>query len=909
MSVKKPLLIVFAVMVLTESFLFGAAVNLSNTRTESFWPAMAISPNGTLMAVYTDSDSSGGNDIFFSTSTDGGTTWTPPVRTYSKQAYVKACAIDADSSGNFHLIWADGYGSARREIHYRAYMNGTWRDVEQVSYSYANSNWCRISVEGNQVHVVWYQERGGTQKSFAAYKSKTVGGAWPSNPIDVSRNTSNGAMYPDIKAVNNNLYVIYQIHEYRGDTVLGRHVGYSERVNGVWHGPESIGSYTWPAITADEYNNVHCLYPNAGTWVLYNGKINGNWTGENAINSERGEKCFFDIKYRNDCLFAAFMQDSSRGPGYYSIWYAMKTYNNGWGSWGIPIELEMGSYAELPKVALDANGTAHVLWIDHGVGGDFDVFYENVPLLNLNQPYIQIDNSYLSFSGLENETLSPQTFRVKNAGTETLNYSISTDKSWLYAAPQSGNSTGEWDEIAVTVDTYSLAAGGYTGTVTISSGNAPNSPKEVMVQLTLGSEDPTIQTDTDILSFSHSKGSANPSPQQFKIRNFGKGSMSYQISTAMLWITVSPQHGVSNGEWDEINVSVDAQALPTADYSGTITITSNEADNSPQQVSVLLTMSEGGNPTIQLDKAGLIFTDTPDADPPPQTFKIRNGGKGTLSYKVSSNKGWIKPLPLSGSSTGEWDEIKVSVTPNSVGAGTHTGTITISAPGATNSPRTLNVTLIKKQASLQLNATYLSFMGIIWESNPQPQTFSIRNSGVNTLDYTIQCNQDWLKTSPVKGISKGEWDAITISPQTLSLGLGEHEGRITVSAPNADKSPQSIKVVLTVKLPPEPYPPLNVTETRIDNEGLYIKNYITKVTWSKNPKNYDLFNIVKFRIFRREKDSLPNDWVWITDVTSSQELKYQETFGTKLDRDRYLYAVAAADDKGQESNRAQTGSN
>lgn len=909
MHVKKQLLVLISLLFLTGSFLFGTAINLSNNRTESFWPAIAISPNGTLMAVFADSDSAGSNDIFFTTSSDGGSTWTTPARTYSRQAYVKCCALDADSNGNFHLIWADAWGSARREIHYRAYINGTWRGIEQVSFSYANSNWCRVSAEGNRVHVVWYQERGGTEKSFIAYKSKTVGGAWPTTPVDASRNTSNGAMYPDIKALNNNLYIIYQIHQYRGDTLLGRHIGYSERINNIWYGPESIGSYTWPAITADEYSNVHCLYPTGGTGVIYKAKINGTWTDEMSINSERGEKCFFDIKYRNDCLFAAFMQDSSKGPGYYSIWYAMKTYNNGWSSWGIPIELEMGTYAELPRVALDVNGIAHVLWLDHGVGGDFDVFYENVPLLNLDDPYIQVDTSYLSFSGIQNDTLSPQTFRVKNAGTHTLNYSISTNKSWLYATPQSGSSTGEWDQISVSVDTYSLAAGEYTGKVTVASSNAPNSPKEVTVQLTLGSEDPTIQVDTDVLSFSHNKGSANPASQQFKIRNFGKGSMSYQISSDMLWISVSPQSGVSNGEWDTINVSVDAKSLPTDDYTGTITITSNEADNSPQQVTVLLTISEGGNPSIQLNKNGLTFIDTPDADPPPQTFKLRNGGKGTLSYKLKSNKGWIKPLPLSGSSTGEWDEIKVSVSPSGLGAGTHTGTITITAAGATNSPRTFKVTLRKKQASLQLNATYMSFMGIIWESNPEPQTFRVRNSGIGDLAYTINCNRNWLKVSPNKGTSKGEWDTITVSPQTLSLGLGVYEGHITVTAPNADKSPQNVKISLTVKLPPQPYPPVQVVETRIDNEGLYIKNYITQVTWSKNSRNHDLFNIVKFRIFRREVDSLPNDWVWITDVPSSGELKYQETFSTKVDRDRYLYAVAAADDKGQESKRVQAGSN
>ena len=217
-KMKKTLFTFFIVLLVLTSTAGAQKVNLTNSSSETFWPAVAVNKDGVIMAVYTEDV--GTFDIFFTLSFDGGNTWTTPARTFSADYFIKSVALDADIYGNFHMAYADGYGSAEREIYHRVYSGG-WQAKQQVSFSVDNSNWCSISCDGNDVHIAWYQEHGWPRnKPFIALKSKNIGGGWPSNPVDASRDPSNGAIYTGIKALNGNLYLIYQVQQYSGDTLL-----------------------------------------------------------------------------------------------------------------------------------------------------------------------------------------------------------------------------------------------------------------------------------------------------------------------------------------------------------------------------------------------------------------------------------------------------------------------------------------------------------------------------------------------------------------------------------------------------------------------------------------------------------------------------------------------------------------
>jgi hypothetical protein len=74
---------------------------------------------------------------------------------------------------------------------------------------------------------------------------------------------------------------------------------------------------------------------------------------------------------------------------------------------------------------------------------------------------------------------------VRNTGGGTLTYTITDNRAWMSCTPGAGSSTGEWDSITVVYDTDALAAGTYTGTITISDPAATNNPQSVQVTLTV----------------------------------------------------------------------------------------------------------------------------------------------------------------------------------------------------------------------------------------------------------------------------------------------------------------------------------------------------------------------------------------------------------------------------------------
>ncbi len=76
-----------------------------------------------------------------------------------------------------------------------------------------------------------------------------------------------------------------------------------------------------------------------------------------------------------------------------------------------------------------------------------------------------------------------------------------------------------------------------------------------------------------------------------------------------------------------------------------------------------------------------------------QTLTIRNAAGGELQWQISEDCGWLACDPTSGTSTGEPNEVVFSIDPNGLTPGDHTCPLTVSAPGAANSPTTVQVLL------------------------------------------------------------------------------------------------------------------------------------------------------------------------------------------------------------------------
>jgi len=99
-------------------------------------------------------------------------------------------------------------------------------------------------------------------------------------------------------------------------------------------------------------------------------------------------------------------------------------------------------------------------------------------------------------------------------------------------------------------------------------------------------------------------------------------------------------------------------------------------------------------PSITIELTSFNFTaEQKGVNPSSQTLSIRNSGSGTLSWSVSSDADWLILNPDSGNSTGELDNVTLSVNISGVDSGYYVALAIVSAPGAINTPQTAVVSL------------------------------------------------------------------------------------------------------------------------------------------------------------------------------------------------------------------------
>jgi hypothetical protein len=103
-------------------------------------------------------------------------------------------------------------------------------------------------------------------------------------------------------------------------------------------------------------------------------------------------------------------------------------------------------------------------------------------------PQISTTPQSMSFSATVGGSTPSQTLYISNSGGGTLSYTLTVDANWLTVSPTFGTSTGVNYPVqhTVSVNTSGLAAGTYTGTITISDPMASNNPLRIPVTLTLG---------------------------------------------------------------------------------------------------------------------------------------------------------------------------------------------------------------------------------------------------------------------------------------------------------------------------------------------------------------------------------------------------------------------------------------
>jgi subtilase family serine protease len=97
--------------------------------------------------------------------------------------------------------------------------------------------------------------------------------------------------------------------------------------------------------------------------------------------------------------------------------------------------------------------------------------------------------------------------------------------------------------------------------------------------------------------------------------------------------------------------------------------------------------------------------------------------------------------------------------------------------------------------SILLSATHASFAYTLGASAPASQTVTV-SENPSALPWTASSNASWLTVSPASGAGS---ETLVLGIHTSGLSAQTYNGAVTVTAPGATNSPQTISVVLTVK--------------------------------------------------------------------------------------------------------------
>src|SRR5215472_839492 len=206
--------------------------------------------------------------------------------------------------------------------------------------------------------------------------------------------------------------------------------------------------------------------------------------------------------------------------------------------------------------------------------------------------------------------------------------------------------------------------------------------------MTITSSQQLISLSQTGLTFRAVAGGGAPAPQSYSVLNSGAGNLNWTASGSSLsgsgWLSWTPLNGSSNASSSPpVSVRVNPAALVPGDYYGRVQIAADGVSNSPQAVSVVLTVlpaTASLNPTAL--PTGLIFVGTMGgADPAKQSVQLTNLGSKPLTYttNVTLDQGskWLTPAAGGTLTPGQPANISVQPTIAGLAAGVYMGDLSI----------------------------------------------------------------------------------------------------------------------------------------------------------------------------------------------------------------------------------------
>jgi uncharacterized protein (TIGR03437 family) len=345
-----------------------------------------------------------------------------------------------------------------------------------------------------------------------------------------------------------------------------------------------------------------------------------------------------------------------------------------------------------------------------------------------------------------------KTLSVATSSTDiAFNTTVSMDNgtAWLSATPTSATATSATPAaITVSVNGTNLAAGTYTGKVTITSTSPFTSGSPISIPVTFVVAPGTLSVTPAALTFNQVQGGQAPASQTIAVAGT-PGALAYTVTTATNgnsgnWLSLDSTSGSTPGN---VKVSVNSGSLAVGQYTGKVTITSTGATGSP--IDIPVTLNVVTPQSVAVAPATLTFNYVLNSSTAlqPQTVQLTTAAGVAFTTSVQSSATWLSATPASGSGP---TTLTVTVNPAGLAAGNYTGTISVNSPSAATNPAatiTVNLTVqavpkpvptaVQNAASAVIGAVSPGENIAIYGSGLGPATLVLGHITNGTYDTTV----------------------------------------------------------------------------------------------------------------------------------------------------------------------------
>lgn len=441
-----------------------------------------------------------------------------------------------------------------------------------------------------------------------------------------------------------------------------------------------------------------------------------------------------------------------------------------------------------------------------------------VTLYVSNNPLLVVTTESIPFTAAANGSGASLNISVNSTNpSTTIAYTVaettSSGGNWLTVSSAGSTAAGQ-NTVSVSANPGLLSAGTYYGTVAITATTSGVADSPVTIPVTLQVTSGSLSLSSNALGFTYIPGGSAPVAQTVQVTGSG-GAVNYTAvansgSTGTNWLSVTPTSGTTPGT---LSISVNGTGLSQGTYVGTVVVTAPNASGSPATIQVTLAVNAGTISASPSPSAGLTFTVGAGATASAaQTITVSSTPVAltfTASAATASGGNWLSVSPSSGTTTGT---VQVSVNAGSLAVGTYSGTVTITAAGATGSPITYPVTLnVVSPITITATPAVLSFAAILNASAPAAQTVQVGVTAASgatgtsfpfTTTVSTATGGNWLSVTPTSGTEPG---SLSVSVNPTGLAAGTYAGTISISSSSTNgATPATVNVTLSVSAAPTP---------------------------------------------------------------------------------------------------------